>query len=206
MSGEYINLLHSFLSKAVQDGKLQLENGYDEQRMTQVTDKLISHSRTSFYKSCILTGAFDYLYLNNTLLSPGCKLCIVIASPFLLTGFLAYKEIRDYESQKKIVMKKYEKQLIELYPELGRSRALYPELPPVASLEDRKGNEDYYSYLVDAPESVKERFRENDMKIDGSLKSFMKKEDWDRTQVEGDNGMNWDPYGLLDQSKSYRAS
>jgi hypothetical protein len=206
MSGDYINLLHSFLSKAVKEGKLTLENGYDEQRMTQVTDKLISHSRTSFYKSCILTGSFDYLYLNNTLLSPGYKVCIVIASPFLLTGFLAYKEIRDYEYQKNIVMKKYERQLIELYPELERSRALYPELSPVVSLEGSIGNEDYYSYLVTAPELVKERFREDDMKMDRSLRNFMKGEDRDKDGIERDSGLNWDPYGMIDQSKIYRTS
>lgn len=132
MSMEYIELLNKNLSKAIQEGKLQLETGQDEQRLMDATKKLNDKTRSSFIRSCIATAVLDYLYIRNIKAVQTYRLPILVLAPFFLSSILSKKEYEEYEAQKLIVVYKYEKQLLNLYPELMSKRTQYSKLPPTA--------------------------------------------------------------------------
>lgn len=132
MSKEYTELLNRNLIRALHEGKLQLEEGQDEQRLKNATNKMYEKTRRSFVKSCIATAVLNYLYLSRMKNLLAFRVPVLVLAPFLMTTAVCKKEFLDYEAQKMIVAYKYEKHLIHLYPELMEKRTHYANLPAVA--------------------------------------------------------------------------
>jgi hypothetical protein len=132
MSRKYTNLLNDSLTRAVREGKLRLEEGPEEQKLGELTKKLNDKTQRSFFKSCLAMIAFDHLYLKKAKLFQLYRLPILVLTPFVMTSILSRKEVLDLDAQELIVVYKYERQLISIYPDLMAKRTHYADLPPVA--------------------------------------------------------------------------
>jgi hypothetical protein len=147
MSRKYTNLLNDCLSRAVKEGKLRLEEGPDEQKLAELTNKLNDKTHRSFLKACLVMMAFDHLYLKKAKPLRLYRLPILFLTPFVMTSILSRKEILDLDAQELIVVYKYERQLISIYPELMAKRTHYADLPPVAqpALHQLQNSRDFKS-------------------------------------------------------------
>lgn len=227
MSRKYTDLLNDCLSRAVRDGKLRLEEGPDEQKLMELTNKLNAKTQTSFFKTCFAMIALDHLYLKKAKTFQVYRLPILIITPFVMTSILARKEFLDFDAQKLIVVYKYERQLLGIYPDLMAKRSHYADLPPVAqpALHSLQNSRDFKPATVTAPSQsgftldLQPSFPESTSVKSAPSATLSQSPSYnsmpspivnssipDSNTATGNeySNVNWDPYGFYTQNNIYK--